>query len=38
LQCAGLMTLNSLAQADFIKCFDQWNKEKSALKYLVKPS
>ena len=27
-QCAGLMTLNPLAQADFIKCFDQWTKEK----------
>lgn len=30
-QCAGLMTLNPLAQADFIRCFDQWNKEKSTL-------
>lgn len=37
-QCAGLMTLNPLARADFIKCFDQWTKEKSTLKYVVKPS
>jgi transcription elongation GreA/GreB family factor/thioredoxin-like negative regulator of GroEL len=32
-QCAGLMTLNPLAQADFIKCFDRWNKERLMLKY-----
>ena len=37
-QCAGLMTLNALAQADFINCFDQWNEEKSTQKYVVKPS
>ena len=37
-QCARLMTLNPLAQVDFIKCFDQWNKEKLTLKYVVKPS
>ena len=27
-QCASLMTLNPFAQADFIKCFDQWKNEK----------
>jgi hypothetical protein len=37
-QCGGLMTLNPLAQADFIKCFDQWNKEKLTLGYVVNPS
>jgi hypothetical protein len=31
LQCARLMTLNPLAQADFVKCFDQWNREKLML-------
>jgi len=36
-QCARLMTLNPLAQADFIKCFDQWNSEKLAQRYIVKP-
>ncbi len=36
-QCAQVMTLNPLAQADFIKCFDQWKKEKSTLKYVVRP-
>jgi Flp pilus assembly protein TadD/transcription elongation GreA/GreB family factor len=35
-QCAGLMTLNPLGQADFIKCFDQWNKEKLTQRYAVK--
>jgi hypothetical protein len=30
------MTLNPLAQADFIKCFDEWDKERSTLKYLLK--
>ncbi len=34
LQCARLMTLNPLAQADFIKCFDQWDREKLLLKFL----
>jgi hypothetical protein len=37
-QCAGLMTMNLLAQADFIECFDQWNKEKLTMKYVVKVS
>jgi len=36
-QCAGLMTLNPIAQADFIKCFDQWKKEKLTRSYIVKP-
>ena len=26
-QCAGFMTLNPLAGADFIKCFDQWKPD-----------
>jgi tetratricopeptide (TPR) repeat protein len=30
-QCARLMTLNPLAQVDFLKCFDQWNREKLTL-------
>jgi len=38
LQCARLMTLNPLAQADFVKCFDQWNREKLTLNLFVKPS
>jgi hypothetical protein len=25
LQCARLMALNPLVQADFVKCFNQWN-------------
>ncbi len=36
-QIAGLMTLNPLARADFIKCFDQWSKEKLTRGYIVKP-
>jgi transcription elongation GreA/GreB family factor len=36
-QCARVMTLNPLAQADFIKCFDQWNKERWMQDYIVKP-
>ncbi len=36
--CADLMTLNPLAQADFLKCFDQWKKERSTLSYVIKPS
>lgn len=36
-QCAGLMTLNPLAQADFIRCFDQWNNEKLTRGYIVEP-
>jgi predicted Zn-dependent protease len=31
LQCARLMTFNPLAEADFLKCFDQWNREKLIL-------
>jgi hypothetical protein len=31
IQCARLMTLNPLAAADFLKCFDQWNGEKLTL-------
>jgi len=30
-QCGRLMTLNPLAQADFLRCFDQWNREKLTL-------
>jgi hypothetical protein len=30
-QCARLMTLNPLASADFLRCFDQWNREKLTL-------
>jgi hypothetical protein len=33
-QCAALMTLNPVAQADFIKCFKQWNSER----FLIDPS
>jgi len=36
--CARLMTLHPLAQADFIRCFDQWNREKVTRGYIVKPS
>lgn len=36
-QCAGLMTLNPVAQADFIRCFDQWNEEKFMRSSIVKP-
>lgn len=36
-QCAGLMTLNPVAQADFIKCFDQWKKERLTMSYIVRP-
>jgi tetratricopeptide (TPR) repeat protein len=38
LQCARLMTLNPIAQADFIKCFDQWSRERATLSYVIKPS
>jgi hypothetical protein len=37
-KCAGVMTLNPLAQADFVKCFDQWTKERWTQSYIVKPS
>jgi hypothetical protein len=37
-KCAGVMTLNPLAQADFIKCFDQWNRERWTQGYIVKSS
>jgi tetratricopeptide (TPR) repeat protein len=33
-QCARLMTLNPIAQADFVRCFDQWNREKIILRVL----
>jgi tetratricopeptide (TPR) repeat protein len=36
-QCAALMTLNPIAQADFIRCFDQWNREKVTRKLIVEP-
>jgi transcription elongation GreA/GreB family factor len=36
-QCARLMTLHPLAQADFIKCFDEWNNEKLTRSYIVQP-
>ncbi len=36
--CADLMALNPLAQADFIRCFDRWNREKPTQHYLLKPS
>jgi hypothetical protein len=36
-QCARLMSLNPLAQADFIKCFDQWNRERLTLNPFVNP-
>jgi tetratricopeptide (TPR) repeat protein len=36
-QCAGVMTLNPLARADFMKCFDQWNNERLTRSYIVKP-
>jgi transcription elongation GreA/GreB family factor len=35
--CASLMTLDPLAQADFIKCFDQWNNERLTAGYIVGP-
>jgi hypothetical protein len=31
IQCGRLMTLNPLAQADFLRCFDQWSREKLIL-------
>ena len=37
-QCAGLMSLNPMAQADFIKCFDQWKRERLTLNLIVDPS
>ena len=37
-QCAAMMTLNPLAQADFIRCFDQWDKERWTQAYIVRPS
>jgi tetratricopeptide (TPR) repeat protein/DNA-binding Xre family transcriptional regulator len=36
-QCAGLMTLNPMAQADFIRCFDQWKKERVTQGLIVTP-
>jgi len=37
-QCASLMTLNPVAQVDFVKCFDQWNKERLTRKLIVSAS
>jgi len=34
--CAHVMTINPLAQGDFIKCFDQWNNERSTAGYIVR--
>jgi len=31
IQCADLMNLNPVAQAAFLMCFDQWNREKLTL-------
>jgi predicted Zn-dependent protease/transcription elongation GreA/GreB family factor len=36
-QCAALMALNPLAQADFLRCFDEWNREKGIRKLIVEP-
>jgi hypothetical protein len=38
LQCARLMTLNPLAKANFMKCFDQWKREKLTINPLLRPS
>jgi hypothetical protein len=35
--CAHVMTINPLAQADFIRCFDQWNNERLSAGYIVRP-
>jgi transcription elongation GreA/GreB family factor len=32
-----VMTINPLAQADFAKCFDQWNNERLTAGYIVTP-
>lgn len=37
-QCAALMALNPLAQADFIKCFDEWKKLRLTRKLIVNAS
>ena len=37
-QCAALMALNPIAQADFVKCFDQWDRERLTQPLLIKPS
>jgi tetratricopeptide (TPR) repeat protein len=37
-QCAALMALNPLAQADFLKCFDQWRRERLTQNFIVKSS
>jgi hypothetical protein len=37
-QCAALMALNPLAQADFLKCFDQWRRERLTQNFILKPS
>jgi tetratricopeptide (TPR) repeat protein len=36
-QCARLMTLNPLGETDFLKCFDQWTRQKLTLNPFVKP-
>jgi tetratricopeptide (TPR) repeat protein len=36
-KCAALMTLNPIAQADFIRCFDQWNRNRLNEKLVLKP-
>jgi tetratricopeptide (TPR) repeat protein len=38
LQCAALMALNPLAQADFVRCFDEWKKLRLTRKLIVNPS
>jgi transcriptional regulator with XRE-family HTH domain/transcription elongation GreA/GreB family factor len=37
-QCARLMTLNPVAQADFAKCFNQWGIERLTQPLILKPS
>jgi len=37
-QCAALMALNPLAQADFVKCFDEWKKLRLTRKLIVNAS
>ncbi len=38
LQCAALMALHPLAQEDFIKCFDQWKRQRLTGKLIVNAS
>jgi len=37
-QCAALLALNPLAQADFIKCFDKWKEQRRTRKLIVNAS